>query len=343
MAIQVQLRRGTASQNNAFTGAVGEVTVDTTVNSLRVHDGTTAGGTALVSTTGSQTLTNKTITGAVIDGNTTLNTTGNVTANIITGTGNITGANLITTGLASITGNITGGNITVSGSATTGTATISVLANITANTAATTTTTGALKVAGGAGIVGNIYAGGLATITGNITGGNLTTAGILTINSGGATTAIVNAGSNAVGNIGSSTGYFNTAFVKATSAQYADLAEMYQADAYYAPGTVLSFGGERDVTISQVDSDRRVAGIVSTDPAYIMNSVMDSEHATAVALVGKVPTKVLGPVTKGDLMVSAGNGYARAEANPSIGSVLGKALEEFHGVSGVINVVVGRL
>jgi hypothetical protein len=161
--------------------------------------------------------------------------------------------------------------------------------------------------------------------------------------SGITTPALLNANANGVGNIGTSIGYFNTIFAKATSAQYADLAEMYQADEYYEPGTVLSFGGPNDVTISVVDSDRRVAGVVSTDPAYIMNSVMDAPNATPVALMGKVPTKVIGPVSKGDLMVSAGNGYARADANPSIGSVIGKALEESQGGTGVINVVVGRL
>ena len=343
MAIQVQLRRGTASQNNAFTGAVGEVTVDTTANSLRVHDGTTAGGTALVSTTGSQTLTNKTIQNGIIDGSTEINITGNVAANIITGTGNVTGANFITAGLASITGNITGGNISITGLGTITGAFTAASANLTANTVSTSTTTGALKTAGGAGIVGNIYVGGLANITGNLTTANITTAGTLTINSGGAATAIVNGGSNAVGNIGSSSNYFNTAFIKATSAQYADLAEMYEGDAVYAPGTVVSFGGAHDVTMSVTDCDRRVAGVVSTNPAYIMNSVMDKVTATAVALMGKVPTQVVGPVAKGDLMVSAGNGVARAEVNPPVGSVIGKALEESHGGSAVINIVVGRL
>jgi|688.fasta_scaffold24587_6 hypothetical protein len=337
MAIQVQLRRGTTSQNNAFTGAVGEITVDTTINTVRVHDGTTAGGTALVSTDGAQTLTNKTLTSPTIQGVGLVSITGNITGGNVTATANVTGGNLITTGIASVTGNITGGNITVTGLANVNSALVA------ATTNSTSTTSGALRVSGGAGIAGNIYAGGLAEITGNITGGNLTTAGVLTVNSNNAVSAIINGGSNAVGNIGSSSGYFNTAFVKATSAQYADLAEMYQADEYYEPGTVLSFGGPNDVTISVVDSDRRVAGVVSTDPAYIMNSVMDAPNATPVALMGKVPTKVIGPVSKGDLMVSAGNGYARADANPSIGSVIGKALEESQGGTGVINVVVGRL
>jgi hypothetical protein len=331
MAIQVQFRRGTTAQNNAFTGAVGEVTVDTTVGGLRVHDGTTAGGFATVSTTGTQTLTNKTLTSPTISGGGVINITGNISGNFVTASGNLSGANISSSGLLNVTGNIDCGNITSLGVGNIATVIVS------ANTTSTSTTTGALRVSGGAGVAGNIYAGG------NIVGANLTTAGILTVNSGGAATAIVNGGSNAIGNIGSSSNYFNTAFVKATSAQYADLAEMYQADAYYTPGTVLSFGGEYDVTISTTDSDRRVAGIVSTDPAYIMNSVMDKQHATAVALVGKVPTRVIGPVQKGDLMVSAGNGMARADANPAMGSVLGKALEEFHGLSGVINIVVGRL
>ena len=320
MAIQVQFRRGTTSQNNAFTGAVGEITVDTTISTVRVHNGSTAGGTALVSADGAQTLTNKTLTSPTISGVGLISMTGNITGGNITASGNVTGGNITSAGIGNL-------NVVI----------------VAANTTSTSTTTGALRVSGGAGIAGNVYSGGIGSFTGNVTGGNLTTAGVLTVNSNNAVSAIVNGGSNAVGNIGSSSGYFNTAFVKATSAQYADLAEMYQADANYEPGTVLSFGGEHDVTISLQDCDRRVAGVVSTDPAYIMNSVMDAPTAAAVALMGKVPTKVLGPVAKGDLMVSAGNGYARAESNPPMGSVIGKALEESQGGTGVINVVVGRL
>ena len=87
---------------------------------------------------------------------------------------------------------------------------------------------------------------------------------------------------------------------------------------------------------------QRVAGVVSTNPAYIMNSGQTG-IATAIALQGRVPTKVRGQVRKGDMMVSAGDGYARAEANPKIGSVIGKALADFDGLEGVIEVVVGRL
>ena len=154
---------------------------------------------------------------------------------------------------------------------------------------------------------------------------------------------IINSGSNGVGNIGSSAGYFNTVFAKATSAQYADLAEVYAADAAYEPGTVLSFGGLSEVTVSTVSGDSRIAGIVSTNPSYVMNATLSSEHTAVVALTGRVPTKVSGPVSKGDMIVSAGNGRAMACATPAMGSVIGKALENHISGDGIIEVVVGRL
>jgi hypothetical protein len=154
---------------------------------------------------------------------------------------------------------------------------------------------------------------------------------------------IVNANGNGVGNIGSSSLYFNTVFAKATSAQYADLAENYVADANHVPGTVVSFGGPREVTKSEVDGDRRVAGVVSTNPSYIMNAGCTGEHVATVALTGRVPCRVTGTVRKGDMMVSNGDGTARSEANPQVGSVIGKALANWDGAGdGVIEVVIGR-
>jgi hypothetical protein len=190
---------------------------------------------------------------------------------------------------------------------------------------------------------GNILTGGLISATGNITGGNITTAGVLLVNTGNTVQAIVNGAANGVGNIGSSTTYFNTVFAKATSAQYADLAEMYVADADYPPGTVLEFGGNHEVTISNTTASALVAGVVSTNPAHLMNSTAQGEHLAAIALVGRVPTQVIGPVSKGAMMVSAGNGYAQACAAPAMGTVIGKAVEDFAGESGTIEIVVGRL
>jgi hypothetical protein len=182
---------------------------------------------------------------------------------------------------------------------------------------------------------------GNITSVGTLT--SLTVSGAITVNSGAAVTAIVNGASNGVGNIGSSSTYFNTVFAKATSAQYADLAEMYCADANYPPGTVLVFGGDQEVTIARTPVDTRIAGVVSTNPAHLMNSTLDCEYAVELALTGRVPTFVVGPVRKGDMMVSAGNGHAQACATPVIGSVIGKALENFDGEQGIIEIVVGRL
>jgi len=126
----------------------------------------------------------------------------------------------------------------------------------------------------------------------------------------------------------------------ATSAQYADLAEKYSVVEDIEPGTVVCFGGEAEVQVCDHDMDRKIAGVVSTDPAYMMNAGAEGVY---VALTGRVPCKVVGPVSKGDMMVSAGNGRARAEENPVLGSVIGKALENFDGDEGVIEVVVGRL
>jgi hypothetical protein len=172
---------------------------------------------------------------------------------------------------------------------------------------------------------------------------NITASGFLTINSGGSATAIVNGGSNAVGNIGSSSTYFNTVFAKATTAQYADVAEMYEADQIIDPGTVVCFGGSKEVTMCKEDACRRVAGVVSTNPAHLMNSGQIGDYVVPIALTGRVPVKVTGVIRKGDMMVATSNGRARAESDPVVGSVIGKALADFDGQDGVIEVVVGRV
>ena len=127
-----------------------------------------------------------------------------------------------------------------------------------------------------------------------------------------------------------------------TSAQYADLAEKYEADANYAAGTVVGFGGSKEITANLNDADPRVAGVISTAPAYLMNSRCEGDITLPVALTGRVPCRVTGEIKKGDMIVSAGNGVGRAEANPKVGTVIGKALNDFNGRYGTIEVVVGR-
>jgi hypothetical protein len=164
------------------------------------------------------------------------------------------------------------------------------------------------------------------------------------VNSGAAATAIVNGAGNAVGNIGSSGTYFNRLFAQATTALYADLAEMYVSDAEYDAGTVVDFDGTQEITISNTDSSKRVAGVISTNPAHLMNSGIVGDITLPVALIGRVPVKVTGVVRKGDLMVSAGNGRARAVtiASPKVGTIIGKALENFAGGEGMIELVIGK-
>jgi len=150
---------------------------------------------------------------------------------------------------------------------------------------------------------------------------------------------------NATFNLGSSALRWNFIHGVATSAQYADLAENYRADADYGPGTVMVFGGRCEITASDSDMDTRIAGVVSTNPAHLMNGDLDGEHVTALALIGRVPTKVVGHTRKGDLMVSTNDGRARRvdrDEEVSMGSVIGKALENFPGPEGVIEIVVGR-
>jgi hypothetical protein len=127
-------------------------------------------------------------------------------------------------------------------------------------------------------------------------------------------------------------------------ATYADLAERYAADAEYAPGTVLVIGGDAEVTTTERHGNTAVAGIVSTNPAFTLNAQAgeDITHPY-IALKGRVPCRVMGPISKGDLLVtSTVSGHAeRAHANDNPNAVLGRALEDFEdSSSGLIEVMV---
>jgi hypothetical protein len=144
-------------------------------------------------------------------------------------------------------------------------------------------------------------------------------------------------------NVGSVSAWFNTFYGVSTQAKYADLAENYQADKAYNPGTVLMFGGAYEVTLSDANTTA-VAGVVSTNPAHLMNGQLSGSNVVPLALTGRVPCMVIGPVKKGDMMVSAGFGYAKSSESPQLGQVIGKALQDFPiNAKGVIEVVVGRL
>jgi hypothetical protein len=279
---------------------------------------------------------------------TSLAVTGNITGGNVLGGANVN-ATTHTGTTVSVTGNITGGNLSVTGIAgTLSTASQTAITGVgtltvgTWNATSISTTYTDAKVTSVATRTGAVTLA-QADISGLTTGSSPTFTG-LTVATGNITAGnIVNGGTTGTGNIGSATTTFNTVFAKATTAQYADLAEMYTSDAEYEPGTVMDFGGDHEVTVSTTANSNKIAGVVSTNPAHLMNSTQSGEHVVAVALTGRVPTRVTGTIWKGAMMVSAGNGQATASATPAIGTVLGKSLEDFQGESGVIQVVVGRL
>ena len=354
---------GNATHGNILTGGLVSATGNVSGNYLRSTNDVIVGGN--VSTT-NLTGTGVSVTANIIGGNLLtgglISATGNVTGNYFIGNGsqltdipspygnaNVTsllsafGSNTISTTGTITSGNVTGGNILtgglISASGAISGASASVSGGVTAASVAGGTITGSSTSVTGsqtaASTVGGIITGSSTSVTGNVTGSGLV--GNVYTNS------IINTGSNSTGNIGSSSTYFNTVFATATTALYADLAEKYTADAEYAPGTIVSFGGIAEITISLTDADPLIAGVVSTNPAYLMNSGLTDTHTVAVALTGRVPCRVQGPVTRGAMMVSAGNGRARAESAPAMGTVIGKAVEAFTGDIGTIEIVVGRL
>jgi len=178
-------------------------------------------------------------------------------------------------------------------------------------------TNGALVVAGGVGIGGNLYVG--SSIMPN---------------------------SNGTQNLGSSSQKWGTLYGTSTTAQYADLAERYNSDNNYEPGTVVVFGGDYEITTTETTHDTRVAGVISTDPAYLMNDVEQEGIWLPVALQGRVPCKVFGPVSKGDVLVSSdilGAATKMVKDFYEPGCVIGKSLED-HADNSIktIEIAIGR-
>jgi hypothetical protein len=146
--------------------------------------------------------------------------------------------------------------------------------------------------------------------------------------------------------VGSSTVPFRAIYANTNIATYADLAERYRSDAHYDEGTVLVVGGSHEVTICRSYQDERVAGVVSLYPAYAMNEdlagIEPPELAPYIALKGRVPCKVKGPVKKGDLLVTSefpGHAESKKPGLTSVG-IIGKALQDFSGDYGRIEIMV---
>jgi trimeric autotransporter adhesin len=173
-------------------------------------------------------------------------------------------------------------------------------------------------------VIGSLTAGSfsptIVSASGNITGGNILTGG--SISASGNITGL---------NINSSN---------------ADLAEMYVADANYAPGTVVEFGGQQEITATTQSHSTQVAGIISTAPSYLMNATQTGTHVLPVALTGRVPCLVVGHITKGDCLVASSiQGVAQVLEQDKYrpACIIGKALQNYESDQvGTIEVVVGR-
>jgi hypothetical protein len=137
--------------------------------------------------------------------------------------------------------------------------------------------------------------------------------------------------SNTTVNLGSTGMWFNTFYGVSVQAQYADLAERFETDQPYDPGTVVALGGVKEITAAVGELSEDVFGVISTRAAYLMNGAAGSDAThPPVAVNGRVPVKVIGRIRKGDRLVSAGNGLARAGAKNELSAfnVIGRSLED---------------
>ena len=287
--------------------------------------------------------------------------TGNVASNNLAATNGVS-ANVVTTNFITVSGNANIGNASIANANVT---TLLTVANITSGSQTT-----AGNLTGGWTVNGTVTGNALIIINGNLAISNSAGANLYGIktdrymwangdaisfsgtysnanvsaflptyfgNVGNTATAATTAfigttiTTGASGNAGTITGNWSLSAGSRLNATYADLAERFASDEEYAPGTVVQLGGTDEITAVQFELSEDVFGVISDSAAYLMNSAAgdDSTHP-AVAVSGRVPVKVQGSIKKGDRLVSAGIGFARAakagEASPF--NVIGRALED---------------
>ena len=203
-------------------------------------------------------------------------------------------------------------------------------------TDANTSTTGTLSVLNNSGLAVGASSNFRVTVAGNdVTLRNQTTGGNLYFGvnvAGNTSPTLVMYGAN-----GAISG-------NQINANYADVAERFEADEVMAPGTVVELGGANEITQVNTDLSENVFGVISTRAAYLMNSSAGSDAThPPVAMTGRVPVNVVGKVRKGDRLVSAGNGMARAAkaGEATAFNVIGRALEDkLDADAGTVNAVV---
>lgn len=294
-----------------------------------------------------------TLTSTSVSGNATLsnvNVTGSLIANTITAANAFVG-DTIDIRLANVSANLTAANANITA------AKIGAMNTTSISTGAPTT---AGSITGIWTVFGNSSGNGIAMSTGNIAFGPSSVNGIKCDNYMYANGVSFNpagsynngsvydylTGSNAVvqfnGNItptkitttelaggGNISGLWQLSAGARLQATYADLAERFEADAIYEAGTVVELGGINEITAVVDELSDSVFGVISSSAAYMMNSAAGNDDThPAVAISGRVPVKVIGKVKKGDRLVSAGKGIARAAKKGEAGSfnTIGRSL-----------------
>jgi hypothetical protein len=253
-------------------------------------------------------------------------------------------ANVGGTAFNAITINGQNGSTTIANLSTSGAFVTTGFIQTTQGDNATSNSSGAIRVLGGIGLTGNIFTSNSITAEGNVivsgriaSGGDISAAGFLfvtgtqdaTSNTTGAVR--ISGGMSVQGNVRVVANIRANNFIgSAITALYSDLAERFEADDYYKPGTVLTIGGAAEVTVETEELSEDVFGVVSTQYGYLMNGAAgpDETHPP-IAVSGRVPVKVIGKVRKGDRLVSAGNGIARSGSKQEINAfnVIGRSLE----------------
>ena len=260
---------------------------------------------------------------------------------------------------ATITGSVSGSAATASLATFATTANAVAGANVSGTVASATLATFATTANA---VAGANVSGTVSSATSATTAGTVTTAAQPNITSTGTLTALTVSGlldvlsgslradeltTGGVGNPGTITGNWTLTAGSKLESTYADLAEYYKGEESYEPGTVLCFGGNEEVHLSDEKCSKRVAGVVTTNPAYIMNQGCGG-LPVAIALQGRVPTKVTGTCEKGDIMVHDGKGGAIAWYHVATimqpGVVIGKAIADKNNSElSIIEIAVGRL
>ena len=309
-------------------------------------------------TANAEVLTGTTINSSVVDSS--LTSVGTIDTGVWQGTAigaaYVTTLNQNTTGSAGSVDNAVtfnnGGSGESSGTTYDGSAT----KTISYNTVGAPSTTGSgasgtwgISVSGSAGsatTAGTVTTAAQPNITSVGTLGSLTVSG--TTNTGTLQSTTITTGSSSTA--GTITGDYTLTSGSTLNATYADLAEKYLGEEDYEPGTVVLFGSPTaEVMASGQQASSFVAGIVTTNPAQVYNAALEAgegQHVVDVALIGRVPCKVIAPIMPGDLIVSSempGFGCAADPETVKPGTIIGKAIGAFNdGLDGVVEVMVGR-